>query len=153
MASLRLYRDFYCIQYVPNSTGETYTLIDVYNLSAETRHLGTNDLVENLSIQHESLGKYFVNIDQYQYDINEIYEVHWLVNYTPASPLKKLITRFRLYPTIVGNNIEMRLETQEIDIRLDNQDIELRNDDKQEIRINNDDLRLEGDSDGIILKT
>jgi hypothetical protein len=149
MSHLRLYKDFYCINSI-NSI-ESYSLINVYELSANTISLETNDLIENLNITNESNGKYYVELDQYKYDVNKIYEVQWFVKYIINSPLKRLVTRFKLYETIVGQNIEMRLEIQDINIMIDNQSIELRNDNEQMIRIDNSDSKLDGSSDGIKL--
>lgn len=150
MANLRVYRDFYCIEYNSVSNTENYTLINVVDLTVEIKTTDGNTILETPTIYNESTGRYYVNIDQYLYDINKIYEINWIVKYTANSPYKTLLTRFKLYPTIVGNNIELKLASQDIDIRLDDNSIDIRNDDQQRIRINNDNLRLDNNSDGSI---
>jgi hypothetical protein len=152
VAGLRLYRDFYCISIEGSTTPPSYNLIDVDSLNVEIRNRVNNDLVETPSITRESLGVYYVEINQYLYDLENIYEVNWIVKYNSVSPIKKLLTRFKLYPTLIGNEVEIRLLDNDIEIRLDNDDIELRNDRGLEVRLDNDNYRLEDNSDGIRLE-
>jgi len=126
MANLRLYRDFYCINSNVSLSADTYTLINPESISAKVVISGTSQTIENPVVIFESTGKYYVELNPILYSIDNIYEVRWSVQYIPSSPNKILITRFRLHPLVVGH---------EIDIRLDGNDIRLEIMDSDEIRL------------------
>ena len=98
MANLTLYRDFYCINHVLFSSADTYTLITPVGISANTVVSGSTLIIENLVVQNESVGKYFVSLNPVLYSFDNIYELNWNVVYVSSAPTKKLITRFRFRP-------------------------------------------------------
>jgi hypothetical protein len=120
MAYLRIYRDFYCIQSDPNTTGDTYTLINVVNISSIVKVLGSGANIESPSVKNESVGKYYVDLNPNLYNIDDTYEINWLVKYTNSSPNKILITRFKFKPIVVGQNVDIRLNTEEIRLEIVN---------------------------------
>jgi len=120
MAYLRIYRDFYCIQSIPGVTGDTYTLINVESLSSQVKVLGNNSVIESPIVQNESTGKYYVDLNPNYYNIDDTYEINWIVKYTSQSPQKILITRFKFKPVVVGQNVDIRLNTEEIRLEIVN---------------------------------
>jgi len=119
MTYLRLYRDFYCI----NSSilsGETYNSINVEEISGFVTPEGSVSVVESLDIINESQGRYYVNLTPGLYNIDDVYEMNWVVKYTTPSPEKKLITRFKLNPVVVGQNVDIRLNNQDIRLEIVN---------------------------------
>lgn len=119
MTYLRLYRDFYCI----NSSilsGETYNIINVEDISGFVEAEGSSSVVEIPEIINESQGRYYVNLTPGLYNIDDVYEMNWIVTYTPQSPEKKLITRFKLNPVVVGQNVDIRLNNQDIRLEIVN---------------------------------
>jgi len=123
MSYLRLYKDFYRIE-IQNSI-ETYIPINVFQLSANVVNINTSQTIETPDVILESLGKYYVDLSSGLYNIDDTYEVNWLVKYLEISPLKKLITRFKLVPIVVGQNIDIRLETDELRLEIDTNDLRL----------------------------
>lgn len=120
MAYLRIYRDFYYIVSLPSGSGETYTLINVENLSSIVKVRGSGTVVESPTVKNESVGKYYVDLTPNLYNIDDTYELNWLVKYTGTSPEKILITRFKLNPIVVGQNVDIRLNTEEIRLEIVN---------------------------------
>lgn len=118
MATLKVYRDFYVINSNNLSNSETYNLIDPFNLSVDVKKEGENSIIESPELVRESLGRYFVNLNPILYSIDYNYEVNWNVIYINNSPLKKLITRFKLQPIVIGDNIELMIDTSEIRIEI-----------------------------------
>lgn len=114
MASLRLYKDFYCISSSSSLSADTYTLIDPTSLTAEVCVEGGSTVLESPSVIRESLGKYYVELSPNLYGIDDNYEVKWNVIYVSGAPNKILISRFRLNPFVIGHEIEIRLENQNI---------------------------------------
>jgi hypothetical protein len=114
MATLKVYKDFYVINNDNSFNSETYNLIDPFNLSVDVKKEGENNIIESPELVRESLGRYFVNLNPILYSIDYNYEVNWNVIYINNSPLKKLITRFRMHPIVIGDNIELVIETQSI---------------------------------------
>ncbi len=119
MNYLRLYRDFYYIE-SHGTSSETYSLINVDNLSAYVTIEGSASIIESPEIFNESLGRYYVDLSSSLYNIDDIYEMNWVVKYTTDSPVKRLITRFRLNPVVVGQNVDIRLNSQEIRLEIVN---------------------------------
>lgn len=119
MTYLRLYRDFYCI----NSSflsGETYNSINVEELSGYVSPEGSASVIESPEIINESQGRYYVNLSPGLYNIDDVYEMNWVVKYILDSPEKKLITRFKLNPVVVGQNVDIRLNNQDIRLEIIN---------------------------------
>lgn len=124
MATLKVYRDFYVINSNSTSNSETYNLIDPFNLSVNVKKEGENNIIESPELIRESLGRYFVNLNPILYSVDNNYEINWNVVYINNSPLKRLITRFKLHPIVIGDNIELVIDTS--DIRLDIESNEIR---------------------------
>ena len=80
MSKLTIYKEFYRINYI-DGVNDNYTLIDPYSLSAATYNFGTNDLVENLTVDYESLGSYFVDLNANLYFFPTVYQIVWYVQY------------------------------------------------------------------------
>jgi hypothetical protein len=118
MATLKVYRDFYVINNNVSNNSETYNLIDPFNLSVNVKREGENNIIESPELVRESLGRYFVNLNPILYSIDNNYEINWNVVYINNSPLKKLITRFRLHPFVIGDNIEIVIDTSSIRIEI-----------------------------------
>ena len=119
MAYLRLYRDFYCIN-ITTLSGENYDLINVEEVTGYVTKEGDSTIIENPEVTNESLGRYYVNLSPGLYNIDDIYEMNWVLKYTLDSPEKRLITRFKLSPVVVGQNIDIRLENQEVRLEIVN---------------------------------
>jgi hypothetical protein len=118
MGYLKVYRDFYVINTV--NTGQTYTLIDVEELTVDVVKRGETEIVETPIVTNESVGKYFVDLNPFLYTVDYIYEINWKVKYTSDSPLKLLKTRVQFKPTIVGDSMEIEIDNQEIELKIDN---------------------------------
>jgi hypothetical protein len=125
MATLKVYRDFYVINSNNSSNSETYNLIDPFNLSVNVKKEGENNIIESPELVRESLGRYFINLNPILYSIDYNYEVNWNVIYVNNSPLKKLITRFKLHPITVGDNIELILDINDIRLDIDSNEIRI----------------------------
>jgi len=119
MNYLRLYRDFYYIN-SSSLSGETYESIDVESLSGYVVIEGSLSIVESPEIINESQGRYYVNLSSGLYNIDDIYEMNWVVKYTTDSPEKRLITRFKLNPIVLGQNVDIRLNSQDVRLEIVN---------------------------------
>lgn len=109
MANLTLYRDFYCINHTAFNSADTYTLITPIELSANTYILNSTAITETLLVYNESTGKYYVNLNPNLYSFDNVYELVWSVVYNSFSPIKKLITRFRLNPNNINAPIDVEI--------------------------------------------
>jgi hypothetical protein len=109
MANLTLYRDFYCINHLAFNSADTYTLITPVALSANTYARYSTAITETLVVNNESLGKYFVNLNPILYSFDNVYELVWSVVYNSSSPVKNLITRFRLNPYNIGSSFDVEI--------------------------------------------
>jgi len=109
MANLTLYRDFYCISTTAFSSADTYTLIAPVELSADTYINNSTAKTETLIVQNESLGRYYVNLNPILYSFDNVYELIWSVVYDLNSPIKKVITRFRLNPYNISGPIDVEI--------------------------------------------
>ena len=109
MANLTLYRDFYCINHTVFNSADTYTLITPVELSANTYVRNSSALTETLVVYNESIGKYYVNLNPILYSFDNVYELVWSVVYDSLSPVKKLITRFRLNPNNISGIIDVEI--------------------------------------------
>lgn len=124
MANLRLYKDFYTISY-SHLTGETYTLIDPYALTATTNVEGITTIVETPSYVNESVGRYYVNLNPNYYSFDKTYEIQWHVYYVSYAPYKILRTRFRVSPNNITGAIEIEVLTPQFDIVVGNKNIDI----------------------------
>jgi hypothetical protein len=118
MATLKVYRDFYVINYSGSNNSETYNLIDPLSLTVDVKLEGNTNIIESPKAIRESLGRYFIDLNPILYSIDNNYEINWNVIYIANSPLKKLITRFKLHPIVIGDNIELVIDTREIRIEI-----------------------------------
>lgn len=109
MASLKIYKDFYVIIHNSSINSDDYNLIDPFNLTAEVKEEGGNEVIEVVNVNKESLGKYYVNLNVELYSFDKNYEIFWNVVYIENAPLKKLITRFNFYPIVIGDKIELEV--------------------------------------------
>jgi len=125
MANLRMYREFYVINTNSSSSVDDYSLLDPFELFSDVRIENNNNIVESPDVIKGSLGKYYVDLNPNLYSIDNIYEIIWNVIYVENSPLKKLKTKFKLYPIVIGDNVELRISTNNIDLDLDNTEIRL----------------------------
>lgn len=121
MSTLRLYRKFYKIDYVDGSN-DTYTFIDPFYLSANTYNLTSSVFVENLTVNYESQGIYYVDLNNLLYNYSDTYEINWHIRYVAASPYKVLTTRFKYEPNnyIVELGIELE-NSNKIDYEINDQ--------------------------------
>lgn len=109
MANLTLYKDFYYINHTAFNSADTYILINPVGISANTYISGSTTVVENLIIQNESIGKYFVVLTPQLYSFDFIYELKWNVIYDLNSFNKILITKFRLQPQNINSSIDLEI--------------------------------------------
>ena len=109
MANLVLYKDFYCINHTTFSSADTYTLINPISISANTFVENSNVLIENISTQNESVGRYYVNLNPNLYSFDNVYELIWSIMYNANSPIKNLKTRFRLNPYNINASLDIEI--------------------------------------------
>ena len=110
MGEIRLYRQIYCFQYV--STGVTSnTLINPIGISASTTTVDSSGstIIETVIPVNESTGIFYADLDPTLYTGDVTYELNWLVEYTPGSPIRRLPTRFRINAVVVGHQIEIEI--------------------------------------------
>jgi hypothetical protein len=114
MGMFRLYRKFYCVS--TSGTGNTYTLITPTSVSAESYVAGTggtnsNTLIETgLTLTEEETGIFYTDLDPTLYTSDVTYDLVFYVQYTPEAPLdKKLITRFRIKPFNIANQLDFEI--------------------------------------------
>ena len=123
MANLRLYKDFYQVDY--NSSGDTYILIDVFSVSATTNIYGDINVAETPEIIHESTGRYYVTLNANYYSFDYIYAINWDVKYVSYAPSKRLTTRFKLNPNNVSGILEIEVLSPKFDIIVGNKNIDI----------------------------
>jgi hypothetical protein len=151
MNFLRIYKTFYCIDIINKI--ENYNLIDVYEVFVEIINLNNEQIVESLIVQKDSLGLYYIDINHFLYDPNLIYQIVWNVKYIENSPLKKIKNNFKLYNSIIGQNIDIKLLDSDISIFVDKQEVKLFNDDEIKVSVNNKkDIKIKEDFNEIKLK-
>lgn len=120
----RLYRKFYCVSTA--GTGNTYSLITPTSVSAESYVAGTggtnsNTLIEtDLTLTEEETGIFYADLDPTLYTSDVTYDLVFYVQYTPEAPLdKKLITRFRIKPYNIANQLDYEVsDTNSIDYEI-----------------------------------
>ena len=109
MGQIRLYRQIYCFSAI-GSGSTTQTLINANTISASTTTVAGTIVVENyLKPISESTGIYYVDLNPNLYAADITYELNWFVSYVPGAPEKRLPTRFRITPYIIGGKIEIEL--------------------------------------------
>jgi len=136
MNKLRLYKVFYCISIINQI--EEYTLIDVEDVFVDIYDISSNVLIESVFIQRDSLGVYYIDINHFLYNPDNIYEIIWNVKYTIDAPLKKIKNKFKLYNQIIGQNIDIELLDNDITIFIDKKEVKLFNDNDYLVQIKND---------------
>lgn len=109
MANLVLYKDFYCINHTAFNSADTYTLINPIEISANTYVENSSVLIENISVQNESIGKYYVNLNPNLYSFDNVYELIWSVVYNTSSPIVNLKTRFKLNPYNISTSLDVEM--------------------------------------------
>jgi len=97
MSKLRIYKEFYRIDYV-NGNNDNYTLIDPFSLSAATYQFSTSGLVENLIVTQESTGSYYIELNGALYSYPTLYQIIWYVEYLNNGITKQLRTKFLFDP-------------------------------------------------------
>ncbi len=107
MSKLRIYKEFYRIDYV-DGNNDNYTLIDPFSLSAATYEFSTSGLVQNLIVTQESTGSYYVELNGSLYSYPTIYQIIWYVEYLNNGIMKQLKTKFLFDP--VNNYIITELD-------------------------------------------
>jgi len=125
MAVIRLYRRFYKIN--GSRAGDSYSLINPTSISAIVYIKDTSTVVESVStINKESDGIYFVDLNPIYYSYENAYDLKWTVGYLPSTNLKTLTTSFKLNPiNIYAGNISAEINEQEIECKIDSQIIEV----------------------------
>lgn len=120
MAVIRLYRRFYRIN--SRKSGDLYSLIDPISISTNVFEKDTLNLVEAIPpITRESEGVYYADLNPILYSYDITYDLKWTAQYTNTSPLKNLVTSFRLNPINVAGNggeIYTEIENQEIEVMI-----------------------------------
>jgi hypothetical protein len=124
MGLLRLYRKFYCV----STTGseDTYTLITPTSVTAQSFVAGTggtesSTLIETgLTLIEEEVGIFYVDLNPQLYSSDITYDLVFYVQYTPEAPVdKKLITRFRIMPFNIANQLGYEIsDTMSIDFEI-----------------------------------
>jgi len=114
MGILRLYRKFYCVSTAGAS--DSYTLITPTSVTAESYIAGTggtnsSTLIETgIPLTEEETGIFYADLNPTLYSSDVTYDLVFFVQYTPVAPLnKKLITRFRIMPFNIANNLDYEI--------------------------------------------
>jgi hypothetical protein len=114
MGILRLYRKFYCVS--TNDTPESYTLITPTSITASSFIAGTGGtesltMIETgIPLTEEETGIFYADLTPTLYSSDVTYDLVFYVQYTPEAPLdKKLITRFRIMPFNVANQLDFEI--------------------------------------------
>ncbi len=114
MGILRLYRKFYCVSTA--GTSDVYTLITPTSVTAEVYIAGTggtnsSTLIETgVPLTEEETGIFYADLNPTLYSSDVTYDLVFYVQYTPLAPLnKKLITRFRISPFNIANQLDYEI--------------------------------------------
>lgn len=97
MSKLRIYKEFYRIDYI-DGVNDNYTLIDPFSLTAATYNFTTSQIVESLTTTQESTGSYYVELNASLYSFPTIYQIIWYVEYLNNGIVKQLRTKFLFDP-------------------------------------------------------
>ncbi len=126
MSSFRLYRKIYLI-----NTSEVYSLLNPFSISANTYNLSSSQSIEIPTVQQESTGVYYVDLDVNLYNPTDIYQLNWQVQYT-SNPIsnKRLETIFKIaefvfntYISDVKSDITYIMERPNIDYLINQESI------------------------------
>lgn len=109
MAKLRIYREFYRINYV-DGVNDVYTSIDPFFLSAATFNSFTNLQVETPAVQTDTTGSYYVDLNPSLYFYPNMYVLRWYVKYLNNNILKMLRTKFIIDPITQSIITELDIE-------------------------------------------
>jgi len=118
MANIRLYRKFVCIS-APTSATTAYEFITPFGLTANTTTAASSGgtfIESGLSPIQESKGIYYVDLNPNLYAGDVTYELIWNVIYLAGVPVKRLQTRFRIAPNIVGGNLAIEVMNYPLEI-------------------------------------
>ncbi len=97
MSKLRIYKEFYRIDYI-DGVNDNYTLIDPFSLTAATYNFSTSQVVESLTTTQESLGNYYIELNGSLYTFPTVYQIIWYVEYLNNGIVKQLRTKFLFDP-------------------------------------------------------
>lgn len=109
MAKLRIYREFYRINYV-DGVNDVYTSIDPFFLSAATFNNFTNAYVESPAVSTDGLGSYYVDLNPSLYIYPNMYVLRWYVKYLNNNIQKMLRTKFIFDPITQSIITELDIE-------------------------------------------
>lgn len=114
MGLLRLYRKFYCVSTAGAS--DSYTLITPTSVTASSYIAGTggtesSTLIEtDIPLVEEELGIFYADLNPQLYAGDVTYDLVFYVQYTLEAPVdKKLITRFRIMPFTIANQLDFEI--------------------------------------------
>lgn len=130
MGLLRLYKKFYCVS--KNITENLYTPITPLSISASSFIAGTggtesNTMIEsNIPLTEEEIGIFYADLNPVLYSSDVTYDLVFYVTYTTNSPVdKKLITRFRIMPFNITNQLDFEINNlSPIEFEINNSAIE-----------------------------
>lgn len=121
MGILRIYRKFYCVSTFEN----VYTPISPLSLNASSYVAGTGGtessivIESNIPIIQEENGIYYADLNPQLYSSDITYDLVWYVQYISISPPdKKLITRFRIMPFNIANQIDYEINNTPIEYEI-----------------------------------
>ena len=125
MGILRLYRKFYCVS---QGAPDTYTLITPISVTAESYVAGTggtnsSTLIESgIPLTEEEVGIFYADLNPSLYSSDVTYDLVFYVQYTLSAPVdKKLITRFRIMPFNIANQLDYEIsDTNQLDYEISN---------------------------------
>lgn len=110
MGTFRLYKKFYHF-----GTNNSQVLFNPISLSAATYVSGSggtesSTLIESsISIYEEELGIFYANMNPGLYASDITYDIIFYVKYTMDAPIKKIISRFRIQPNNVANQLDYEI--------------------------------------------
>jgi len=116
MGILRLYRKFYCVSTF--GATDTYNPITPTSVTAETYIAGTggtnsSTLIETgIKLTEEEVGIFYADLNPKLYSSDVTYDLVFYVQYTPIAPVnKKIITRFRIQPFNIANQLDFEINS------------------------------------------
>lgn len=114
MGLLRLYKKFYCVSTAGSE--DTYTFITPTSVTAASFIAGTggtesSTLIETgIPLTEEEVGIFYADLTPQLYSSDITYDLVFYVQYTPTAPVdKKLITRFRIMPFNIANQLDFEI--------------------------------------------
>jgi hypothetical protein len=109
MAKLRIYREFYRINYV-DGVNDVYTSIDPFSLSASTFNNFSNAFIESPTVSTDGVGSYYVDLNPSLYIYPNMYVLRWYVKYLNNNIQKMLRTKFIFDPITQSFITELDIE-------------------------------------------